>query len=295
MTWVDNVVNGDHALAGRVKGDFLLARIILIDHVSGSASFQSCHQDGTFGWVANHTIGCFAFALANRLKLRVVVDGANPQGGSDSREPLEVSDNFPINREVANWFIPGAADVHELTIHPELGDGHLVLGERSSLVGANGSDGAKGLDRCQLTDQRVAVDHFAHTTSQADGDHGGQTFGHGSDCQGDSYHEQGNDLIPEGFGAQVKVAGHSQANDTDHEYQHTNNHGGDAKGFAKLFKAFLQRGLLFFHRLEHCGDQTELRVHTGGDDHAFAAPVTNGGSQEGSVLTVSQGNVRLQV
>jgi len=296
MTGIDNIVYRDHALAGGVEGNFLLARIILVNHVCSCACFKSSYQDRAFGGVTNHAVGCLAFAFANRLELSVVVDGANPESGSDCRKLLKVRDQFAIDIEIANRFIAGAGDVHELTIHPQLGNGHLILGESAGLVGADGGDRTEGLDGCQLTDQRVASDHFAHTASQADGDHGRQTFWHGSDCQRDSHHEEGNDFIPKSFGSQVQCTrSGNQADNTDREDQDTNYHGCDAEGFAKLLKAFLQGSLLFFHRLEHGCDQTKLRVHTSGNHHTFTASVGDCGAEKGSIFAISQWDIGLQV
>ena len=66
---------------------------------------------------------------------------------------------------------------------------HLVLGERSGLVGADHGGGAHGLAGVELAHEVVLLQHLAHAQGQAHRNAHGQSFGHGHHDEGHGNHD----------------------------------------------------------------------------------------------------------
>ncbi len=135
----DDLVHGDHALTLAIKGDLLRAGVVGVQFLGGSAGLMRGHQDGTLGGVADHTVGLAAFAFAGELQLGIVIQRADPKRVARALVLGEV-DDLSVNRELAHRFVSGAGDLNELIVHPEVGDGHLVLGEGAGFIGADGGN-----------------------------------------------------------------------------------------------------------------------------------------------------------
>merc|ERR1719382_2265427 len=68
--------------------------------------------------------------------------------------------------------------VHDLVVEPHVGNGHSVLGEGASLVGADARGGAKGLHGLQVLYEAVLASHPLGSQGEADSDGGKKTFRH---------------------------------------------------------------------------------------------------------------------
>ena len=69
-------------------------------------------------------------------------------------------------------------------------DRHAVQRERARLVGADDGDGTQRLDRRQLADKRLSLQHALRAERQGDGDYGGQRFRHCGHGQADCSQQQ---------------------------------------------------------------------------------------------------------
>ena len=186
-------------------------------------------------------------------------------------------------------------------MHPQAHGRHLVLRQRAGLVGADRRGGTQRLDRGEFADQRVALDHLAHAEGQADRDDGGQTFRHGGDGQADGDQKRLDQLVLKllEVRAQTAVGGEDQtevgiAHDGDDEHQRADHQRRQAQRLAQLIEFLLQRGRFFFKRLDHLGDQADLRGHARAGDDAFAAAIRHHRAHVGRVLAVAQRRFFLQ-
>ena len=166
-----------------------------------------------------------------------------------------------------------------MTINPDTGNSHFVLGQCSGLVGPDHGGGTERLDGGEPADQCIAGDHLAHAEGQTDGDHGRQAFGHRSNGQAHGDQEHVQRIVA----AQIP----------DCKYQRANKESGDAQSSAKLIQPLLQRRRLLLCSLQHFGNQANLGAHAGVDYNAAAAAVANQGSHEGGVGAIAQGNIFL--
>jgi hypothetical protein len=149
------------------------------------------------------------------------------------------------------------------------------------------------LDRRQLADQRMALDHLLHPEREADRHDGRQAFGHCRDRQADRGHEEVDDVLLLGLQPaseadlehvdEARVA--EQAVD-QHDRADRETRG--AEHLAELLQLLLQRRVLVLVGLDHLGDHADLRVHAGPGDQALAAAVGHHGAHEGGVLAVAE-------
>ena len=88
----------------------------------------------------------------------------------------------------------------DLTVEPHVGNCHSVLGQRSSLVGADGRGGSQCFDGFQVFDQAVLAGHSFGRQCQADGDGGQKTFGHVGHDDTDQEDDSVQPLVAKGQG-----------------------------------------------------------------------------------------------
>ncbi len=188
-----HLVHGDHALAVGVKGDLGRARVGAVKIWRQRTGFGCRDKDRTFGRVAHDAVA-FGAAIFKFIQLCIIIDGAHPKRCTDAGQVVNIR-SLAVHPKFTFRAVAAAGDLNRFAIHPHAGDGHGVLSQRASLVGADHGGGAEGFNRSQPADERVAFDHFAHTQCQADGHHRGQPFGHRGDCQTDSDQEGVNDLV----------------------------------------------------------------------------------------------------
>ena len=167
-----------------------------------------------------------------------------------------------------------------------LDDGHLVLGEGTGLVGADGLRAAKGLDGRELADDCLTLGHLGHAKRQHDGHDGNQALGDGGDGKRDSDHkgvEQG--------GRVGKNVAHAVADDVDTKDNDADDDNHNGKDAAELGKLHLQRRELFLGLGQSAGDLAHLGVHAGADHDGATATVHHGRAHVAHVLAVAERHV----
>ena len=167
-----------------------------------------------------------------------------------------------------------------------LDDGHLVLGEGTGLVGADGLCAAKGLDGGKLTDNRLALGHFGHAERKHDSHDGNQALGDGGDGKRDSDHKG---VEQRGRGGE-NVA-HAVADDVDAKDDDADDDNHDGEDAAELGKLHLQRRELFLGLGQGTGDLAHLGIHAGTDYDGAATAVHHGRAHVAHVLAVAERHV----
>ena len=167
-----------------------------------------------------------------------------------------------------------------------LDDGHLVLGEGTGLVGADGLRAAKGLDGRELADNRLTLGHLGHAERQHDGHDGNQALGDGGDGKRDSDHKG-----VEQRGRIGENVAHAVADDVDAKDDDADDDNHDGEDAAELGKLHLQRRELFLGLGQGAGDLAHLGVHTGADHDGATAAVYHGGTHVAHVLAVAERHV----
>ena len=79
---IHHPVHGGHPLAGRIEGDLIDARVGPLQFVLMNTPFSGRHGQGRLGGIADHPRP----SILPRLKLGIVVQGADPQGGGGGRD-----------------------------------------------------------------------------------------------------------------------------------------------------------------------------------------------------------------
>ncbi len=275
-TRLDDIVDGNHALAFGIKGNFVLAGVGGFDLLVHLPGLGRGHQQGALRRVADHAKSLALIRRAGRLQLGVVVERAQPEGGQRAGIVGNIRD-FSADFEIALWCVAGAGHFHKLPVRPQARDRHLVLRQRAGFIGTDHGGRTQRLDRGQFSDQRVAAHHLAHADGQGNCHHRRQAFRHGRDGQADGDDENVCDLA--GIFLEVcKRAGEEfpdvrvvdQRDDEDDRHQRQR---ADGQRPSQLVEAALERRLLLLHPLEHFGDQAELGPHAGADHHAAPASV----------------------
>ena len=167
-----------------------------------------------------------------------------------------------------------------------LDDGHLVLGKRAGLVGADGLRAAESLDGRELADDCLALGHLGHAKRQHDGHDGDQALGDGSDGERDGNHKG----VEQGCRVGEDVA-HAVTDDVDAKDDDADDDNHDGKDAAELGKLHLQRRELFLGLGQGAGDLAHLGVHTGADHDGATAAVYHGGTHVAHVLAVAERHV----
>ena len=167
-----------------------------------------------------------------------------------------------------------------------LDDGHLVLGEGTGLVGADGLRAAKGLDGRELADNRLTLGHLGHAERQHDGHDGNQALGDGGDGKRDSDHKG-----VEQRGRIGENVAHAVADDVDAKDDDADDDNHDGEDAAELGELHLQRCELFLGLGQGAGDLAHLGVHTGADHDGATAAVYHGGTHVAHVLAVAERHV----
>ena len=85
-------------------------------------------------------------------------------------------DGQPFRKDLPLRFVTLAGHFINMVSGENALDGHLVLGQRAGLIGADDGGAAERLDRGQLPDEHVASDHALDAEGQGDGDDGGKAF-----------------------------------------------------------------------------------------------------------------------
>ena len=167
-----------------------------------------------------------------------------------------------------------------------LDDGHLVLGKRAGLVGADGLRAAEGLDGRKLADNRLALGHLGHAKRQHDGHDGDQALGDGGDGKRDGDHKG----VEQGSRVGEDVA-HAVTDDVDAKDDDADDDHHDGKDAAELGKLHLQRRELFLGLGQGASDLAHLGVHAGADHDGAATAVHHGGPHVAHVLAVAERHV----
>ena len=185
-------------------------------------------QQTAEGWVL---WGVNFVAILNQITYRLVADAVN---GNPAIAHLA---------RTASWQPNGA-------------DGHLVLGQRSSLVGADNIGAAQGFYRGKLFNQRVAFRHALGAHGQRQGDRREQALRY----KRDHHAEREDDALD-----RVDFC-HEKCEDKENKaYPHRN----DCHDGGHVLHFLLQRAQLLFHFLCQFCNAAKSRVHAGGIDDSF--------------------------
>ena len=138
-----------------------------------------------------------------------------------------------------------------------MSDGHPVLGERASLVRADGGRRAEGLDGLQVLDQAVLAGHALGRQSETHGDGSEQTFGYvGHD-----------DTDEEDDGIEPLVAERK----SDDEESHSQEHGHSGDQVDEVGNLAGDRSLARIQTGGQTGDAAHHRVVADADDDGAAS------------------------
>ncbi len=149
------------------------------------------------GWVADDVPVAVGFR-----DLCVVAEQAREQALTQRRVVVGI-DGFPVAPVGAEGGVTGPRNLERCAAGVDGLHGHLVLGERARLVRADDGGASEGLDRGEVSDDRVVAGHAVHPDRKGDRDRGREAFGDRADRQRD----RGVDHLVPGF----------TASDPDHE------------------------------------------------------------------------------
>ncbi len=128
---------------------------------------------------------------------------------------------------------------------------HLVLGERTGLVGADHGHRAQRLHRGQAADDGVAPRHALHADGQHDGHDGGQAFRYRGDRDADRGQEHIRPIVTAHPYAEKEGEGGQQQD-------------GDGQLFAETGHLAQQRRFQRIYRRDHAADAADLGCRSGG-------------------------------
>ena len=187
-------VDGAHTLAFAVEGHLGHARQSLFDLVAPQAGFGRYHHQCPFRRITHHAVLLSIGLGFGRFQLGVGAKQASGQQGHDFSVIVRVG-RLAVAVELARGLIALAAHVQSQVRHVEPHGHHLVLGQRTGLVGADDSGRAQRLHRRQASDEGIALHHLAHPQRQADGDDSGQPLRDSSNRQADRDDEKFHNLL----------------------------------------------------------------------------------------------------
>ena len=157
---------------------------------------------------------------------------------------------------------------------PHVRDGHPVLGQRASLVGANDRRRSEGLDGLQVFDQAILGGHSLCSERQADSDGGQNSFRHV--CHDDS--DQEDDSVDPGVT-------HAQCDDEEDDADRDRDASDDAD---KVVQLLGDRCFSGFEARCKSGDTTHDTVVANVDNHAFGSALDGEGWEESKVLCLDR-------
>ena len=180
-----------------------------------------------------------------------------------------------LGRDAAGGLISGALDLVDAVGGDDAACGHLVLGEGSGLVRADGGDRTQGLDRGHLAGDGIALGHLLNAEGECHRHQGRQAFRDCGDREPDRRRHQ---LVP---GEVVEDASDQQHHDGEQADE-------DRQLFAQVGQLTGQRGI----ELVLVGDQrrnaSDLGVGTGGDHHSLAGACGDDRAREEHGRTVTE-------
>ena len=250
-----------HHVVG-VEGQLGHPRVGLAGQFDVDAALLRQHDQGALGGVPNQGVV---------VQHRIGAQGHGHEGG------LQV---VALSADALDLAIEGialACDGEAPVGDHQLPRGHLVQGEGSGLVGADGRGGPQGLDRGQALDDGPVLGQLRGAEGEQCGHHRGQAGGNRGHSQGHAHDEQIVDVL--------------SLAQTHQHHQHQRHRGQRGDDDGKSVQLLLQRGLLDGGRVEHTGDMADLGVHARGrDDHLPPSP-GDGRVHVGHVDPVAQWDV----
>ena len=294
-------VDGRHALAAALEGQLLHARHAALELGGVDAALLGGHDQAGLGGIAVDLVA--PALLLGGVQARVAAQQAAFQ------QKLEVGVVHGAVRgasglDAALGRVAHAGDLVLARGRPQVVDGHLVLGERAGLIGADDARGAEGLDGVQLLHEGVAAAHALHRHGERQGDRGQQALGD----EGHHHAQREDEGLREG------LVHHEQAEGEEGE---PHAHGEDGDLLGEAVEVALERAADLLHVLREVRDLAELGGHADAQDdrapvalrHARARedqvgdlgggePVLGdgvGGLARGVRLAVQRGLVHLQV
>lgn len=161
-------------------------------------------------------------------------------------------------------------------------NGHLVGGESTGLVGADDRGATKGFDGGQRADDGVLLGHAAGAESEASGDDSGQTFGNGSDGQGDGDLE----IVDGSLDPRSTVGRVVEVSDVDGPDGNANDGDNLRELFTEFIEFLLERGLDLFGLGHFRADFADSGVQASADDNAASLAGSDVSTREQDVLLV---------
>mmetsp|Transcript_784 Transcript_784/g.1747 ORF Transcript_784/g.1747 Transcript_784/m.1747 type:complete len:418 (-) Transcript_784:77-1330(-) len=156
--------------------------------------------------------------------------------------------------------------------------GHFILRQGTSLIGADNGDGSQSLDGRKDTDNGVVLCHVGDRPRVGHGDDSFKTFGdHGNGAN------QGN-------GERIdSIQSSDEESDTPCNGSNDSNEAGEDLG--DIVDLFQNRCFLFFLGIDKLVNLSDLSVVTGGNDNTDTRTLSDKCSREEHILAVTQRNL----
>jgi hypothetical protein len=157
-----------------------------------------------------------------------------------------------------------------------LGERELVLGERTSLVGAEDFDTSEGLDGAELLDDSLLLGEVCGADSHGGGNDSGETDGNTNDSNGEGELQDGNDVV----GAIEGADPDDQESEDDQDQENRTN---AVEDLSEVTSSAGSRGD------EGCSATDEGGVTGGSDNDESLTTLDGGGSIDGITLVLVGG------
>lgn len=176
---------------------------------------------------------------------------------------LLISDSFGVGFHVD-------FTVHDLAAEENVRDGHSVLGEGTSLIGANARGGTEGLNRLQVLNKHKFLGHTLGSKGQGHCDSGEETLRDVSDNDTDGEDEHINSLV-------------LNDNETVEEERDTEGDSDDGDQDNESLNLVGKRSLLGLSGVSQVGNSADSSVITSSEDNTLALTVGTVGTEESDV------------
>ena len=182
-----------------------------------------------------------------------------------------------VKGELPFRLIAGSRHFQPAPVHPQMSDGHLVLGQCPGLIRTDHRGTPQGLYGRQLADNGPPPNHPLHPEGQSDGDNRRQSLRDRGHRQTDTGEEHFVSIMP--------------VNDPGQHHHCRQEQGDNDQYLPQLLQPVLQRGLHRFRGLDQVGDLAHLRLHSGEHHHPDPSAPNRHCPQEGHIFPISQGNL----
>ena len=172
-----------------------------------------------------------------------------------------------------------------LVLAEVIDNSHLVLRERTCLVGADYLRASERFNCRKTADYSVALGHIGNTDRENDGNNCRKSLGDRRNCERYCYHKRGKN----GLG-KAEVACSYKLNA---KYDDTYAEDEPGQDLGELMKLSLQWSVALLCVLKRARDLTHLGIHTGCGNYGNTSAVYDGRAHIEHIFAVAEGNVAL--